>query len=137
MKTKFYICPTCGNIICKIVDSGVTPECCGSPMDELLPKTKDSGLEKHLPVFERLDACTVEVRVGSIPHPTTEEHHIVFVAIETTSGIQIRELDYKNGLAPSAKFCCCTGHLKGIYSYCNLHGLWYKEVNEDDLQSCK
>ena len=137
METKFYLCPTCGNIVCKIIDSGVTPDCCGSPMDELLPKSKDTGVEKHLPVVERLDDCTIVVRVGSVPHPVTAEHHIDFIALETCCGIQIKKLDWSKGKEPGAKFHCPVGKAKGVYSYCNLHGLWYQEISECELHSCK
>ena len=34
---KFYKCNTCGNVITKLVDSGVPVVCCGEKMQELVP----------------------------------------------------------------------------------------------------
>jgi len=123
MEAKFYLCKTCGNIICKVVDSGVTPHCCNSPMTLLEPKTQDAGVEKHLPVITRLDPCTVSVKVGSVPHPSAPEHHIVFIALLTKDGIQIKPLPL-DGKEPEMKFHCAAGEAVAVYSYCNIHGLW-------------
>ncbi len=125
MDVKFYLCRSCGNIICKVVDSGVTPVCCGSEMVLMDPKSVDNGVEKHLPAVEWSDDCTLNVKVGSIPHPTTEEHHIVMIALETVNVVDIRVLDYADGKAPQAVFHCSKDEVKGVYAYCNLHGLWY------------
>ncbi len=123
MEAKFLQCAICGNIVCKVVDSGVTPVCCGSPMHVLEPKTNDVGLEKHLPVAVRLDSCTIQVKVGSAPHPSTPEHHIVFIALLTRGGIEIKPVP-QDGDAPEVKFKCSEGEELAIYSFCNLHGLW-------------
>lgn len=130
MEAKFYLCQTCGNIICKVVDSGVTPHCCNSPMTFLEPKTQDAGLEKHLPVVTRLDPCTIHVKVGSIPHPSMENHHIVFIALLTKNGIQIKHVDYSDGNDPEMKFSCEIGEPVAVYSYCNIHGLWMTNFEE-------
>jgi len=128
MEAKFYLCPTCGNIICKIVDSGVTPVCCGKPMELLAAKSEDVGVEKHLPVITRLDSCTIQVKVGSAPHPSTAEHHIVFIALHKKDclGIKTLAVDGKN---PEITFRCQKGEAIGVYSYCNIHGLWYQKVD--------
>jgi len=128
MEAKFYMCQTCGNIICKIVDSGVTPVCCGKPMALLEVKTEEQFQEKHLPVVERLDACTVKVKVGSVPHPSTAEHHIVFIALLRKDGIDLKPVE-ADGNSPEVTFCCPAGEAVGVYSYCNLHGLWYQEAD--------
>ena len=74
MTTKFYVCPVCGNVIVKLVDSGVTPSCCGQTMKELVPNTTDGKVEAHVPVFERTSPGTIMVSIGSTPHPMTREH---------------------------------------------------------------
>lgn len=121
---KFYICKHCGNIIVKIEDSGVPVVCCSEEMMQLVPKTKDTAYEKHLPVVD-IDGDTVEVRVGSIPHPMEEEHHIAWIVLVTTSGYQIKYLDVPG--EPMATFKT-DEEVIGVYEYCNLHGLWYKEI---------
>ncbi len=128
MDVKFYLCRICGNLICKVVDSGVTPVCCGSEMTLLEPKSKDNGVEKHLPVVEWVNDSTLKVKVGSIPHPTTKEHHIVMIALETLNGLNIRLLDNSKEETPQSLFHCSKSEVKGVYAYCNLHGLWYSSL---------
>lgn len=124
MKTKFYKCRHCGNIIQKIVDSKVPVVCCGEPMEELIPNTVDASTEKHVPVVTRLDECTIKVSVGSVPHPMTEEHHISFIYVETESGgIRVNLKD-----SPEAVICTCNSKPIAVYEYCNLHGLWKTEL---------
>ena len=49
---KIYVCPTCGNIVTMLKDSGVTPHCCGKPMIALHAYTTDAATEKHVPVVD-------------------------------------------------------------------------------------
>lgn len=129
MEAKFLQCLTCGNIICKVVDSGVTPKCCDSFMRLLEPKTNEMGNEKHLPVVTRLDSYTIQVKVGSTPHPSTPEHHIVFIALLTKSGIQIKHIT-QDGEVPTITFDCPQGEAVAVYSFCNIHGLWVTQFSE-------
>lgn len=129
MEVKFYLCLTCGNIVCQVVDSGVTPECCGSEMMLIEPKQVDSGMEKHVPVVSRLDCCTISVKIGELPHPMTRTHHIVMVVLKKLDGIEIKMLDENNeDNEPVAVFSCFEGEAVGVYAYCNLHGMWYTPV---------
>lgn len=129
MATKFFYCKRCGNVVVKVIDSGVVPVCCGEEMIELTPNTIDGMGEKPLPVIERVDDCTVRVKVGSVPHPMLQEHHICFIYVETEHGGCLRYL--KPGKAAVADFCCCKDKIKAVYEYCNIHGLWKMEVTED------
>ena len=120
MATQFFRCRHCGNVIVKFIDSKVPVVCCGEKMEELIPNTEDASNEKHVPVVTRIDKCRIKVEVGSIPHPMLPEHHIAFIYVETdTGGIRI---DLKD--KPEAEICNCTGKIKAVYEYCNLHGLW-------------
>lgn len=119
---KFYQCSHCKNIITYADNKGVPVMCCGEKMQELVPGTVDAALEKHVPVIEK-DGNKVTVKVGSVTHPMLEEHHIVFIAIETKQGSQIKHL--KAGDAPEAVFAIADGdEFVAAYEYCNLHGLW-------------
>ena len=51
---KFYKCSHCGNIVAYVQDNGPKAICCGEEMTELVPKTADSAVEKHVPVVEAL-----------------------------------------------------------------------------------
>ena len=126
MAVKFYKCPHCGNVIVKHVDSGVVPFCCGEVMKELNPKAQDGAVEKHIPVVTKVDDCTLKIEVGSVPHPMTPEHHIAFIYVETENGGQIVNLDPAKPAA--AEFCVCKTPVTAVYEYCNLHGLWVKEM---------
>lgn len=124
MSVKFYRCAHCGNVIMKAVDSGVPVVCCGKPMEELVANTVDASVEKHVPHVSMLDDCTMKVEVGSVRHPMTPEHHIAFIYVETASGgCLVRPKD-----EPVAEFCCCKDKPTSVYEYCNLHGLWKKEL---------
>lgn len=119
---KFYQCSHCKNIITYVDNKGVPLMCCGEKMQELVPGTVDAALEKHVPVVEK-DGNKVSVKVGSVTHPMLEEHYIVFIAIETKNGSQIKYL--KPGEEPAAEFVLADGdEFVAAYEYCNLHGLW-------------
>ena len=126
MATKFFLCTTCGNVVVKAIDSGVDVVCCGKQMKELIPGTDDASMEKHVPVVERIDDCTIRVKVGSMPHPMTKEHHIVFIYLETEHGGQIQYLD-PEGQA-EACFCGCKDRPVAVYEFCNIHGLWKTDI---------
>ena len=123
---KFYRCEHCGNIITFVHSAGVPVMCCGQKMTELVPGTTDGAAEKHVPVVE-VQGSTVQVKVGSVEHPMLPEHFIQFIAIETKHGSQIKYL--QPGEKPQASFVLADGdQLVAAYEYCNLHGLWVKEL---------
>lgn len=107
------------------VASGVTPKCCGSDMQKLKANTSEGSQEKHIPEVEVVDEHTIKVRVGSMPHPMMEDHYIRFVCLETSKGGIIRYLE--PGCEPEVTFCFM-GKPKAVYAYCNIHGLWKKNI---------
>lgn len=125
MKTKFYICRHCGNLVHMIHDAGVPMMCCGQKMDELLPNTVEASGEKHLPAVTVEDGA-VHVNVGSINHPMIPEHYIewIYVQTENSGHLKIR----KPGDDPSAAVCLGDDKPLAVYAYCNLHGLWMTEL---------
>lgn len=123
---KFYICKHCGNMVGMIHNSGVSMICCGEPMTELKPNTVDAAQEKHLPVVA-IEGNIVKVKVGSVEHPMTAEHHIAWIYLETAQGGQRKKLTV--GGKPEAEFALTSGDkVLGVYEYCNLHGLWLTKV---------
>lgn len=135
MKTKFFLCQICGNLIVKIIDSGVEPICCGEPMVELEPNLVDASHEHHVPTFHHTDYGTIVVEIGSQPHPANEAHHICFIYLETTKGCQLQYVT--PGTPARAEFFGCSGSVTAIYAYCNLHGLWKLEVEQPLGCSCQ
>lgn len=121
---KFYKCNHCQNLIEMVDDRKVNPVCCGEKMMELVPGKVDASLEKHVPVVEVKDGV-VEVMVGSVAHPMTEEHLIEWIVVETEKGVYRKNL--KAGDAPMARFMLLDDEkVVNVYAYCNLHGLWQK-----------
>lgn len=121
--TKFFKCRHCGNVVEKVVDSGVAVVCCGEKMEELVPNTVEASGEKHIPVVTRIDENTIKVEVGSVAHPMLPEHHIAFIYVETESGgIRVNLTD-----KPQATIVCPSKPI-AVYEYCNIHGLWKVEL---------
>lgn len=124
-KLVFYKCEHCGNIAVKLYDTGVPLYCCGEEMVELAVDT-DGAPEKHVPVVEVADDV-MRVQVGEIEHPMIEEHYIVFIALETEHGCQVRQLH--PGQKPQAGFVVDPADpAVRVYAYCNIHGLWVTEL---------
>ena len=118
---KFFKCNHCGNIVSYVQDNGPKVICCGEEMVELVPKTADSAVEKHVPVVE-VEGNLVKVIVGSTLHPMAEEHSIQWIALETEQGEQLKYL--KPGQEPVVTFQLVPGDkVVAAYEYCNLHGL--------------
>ena len=122
MEMKFYICPTCGQIVAIVKGTKVPVMCCGKPMKELVPGETDAAVEKHVPVYE-VEGNIVKVTVGSVDHPMTPEHYIEWIAIQTKYGNQRKKLSPES--EPKTCFALCEGdEVLAVYAYCNLHSLW-------------
>lgn len=120
---KFYVCPICGNVIELIDGNEKNIKCCGRNMELLEANTKDASLEKHVPSCKVSDG-KVEVTVGDVLHPMTEEHYIMWIALVKDNKITIVNLTPKD--EPKATFNYEENST--VYAYCNLHGLWKKEI---------
>ena len=123
---KFYKCEHCGNVAVKVYDKKVPLMCCGEKMVELTANTTDAATEKHVPVVS-LDGAKLDVVVGEVEHPMTEEHLITMIVLETKKGFQVAELTAED--APKASFAIAEGdEAVAVYEYCNLHGLWVAQL---------
>ena len=128
--TKIWKCRACGMVLEEVVSCGndgtCIPECCGKPLFECKPGVSDGAMEKHVPVFEETSSG-VKVSVGSVLHPMTPEHHIVWIEIIVPDGRVFRKyLDQT--ASPEAFFDFIPEPGSVIREYCNLHGLWIAEV---------
>lgn len=125
---EFYRCSVCGNLMIKLVDSGLTPQCCGRDMEILKAGETDGTWEKHIPVW-RMDGCKLMVQVGEDLHPMSESHMIVCIVVKTNTGIHIRM--FKATDEPEACFKLCKEEeVESIYEFCNVHSLWKAGVEE-------
>ncbi len=124
MEKKFFICKHCKNLIGMIEDSGVPIICCGEPMSELIANTEEASYEKHIPEVALKDD-KVAVIVGEVIHPMLPEHHINWIFLETEMGGQRKVCKD----TPTAVFSLAGGDKPvAVYAYCNLHGLWKREI---------
>ena len=127
-RVEFYECETCGNVMVKLVDGGVTPVCCGKPMKRVEPKSGDEGTEKHTPIVLVNDE-RVTVTIGEIAHPMEEDHFIGFAVLENGRGFDVKEL--KTNGYPVAQFLLNEDEeVRHVYAWCNKHGLWEAKKKE-------
>lgn len=122
---KYYICERCGNIHEVVHDSGVNPVCCGQKMTRLEAGVVEASHEKHIPVVT-VEGNTVKIDVGSVAHPMSAEHSILWVSLLTTKGSYRKNLEV--GAAPVVSFTLTDEEPVAAYAYCNLHGLWKSDI---------
>ena len=114
LRTKFHVCPVCGNIIHSTGDSVIS--CCGITLPALEAEAADEDHAVHIEAVEDEYFLTID-------HPMTKQHYISFVAYVTSDRVQLVKL-YPEGNAETRL------HLRGfgmLYWYCNHHGLFKKK----------
>ena len=116
---KFYKCPICGNIIGLIHGNIQAVTCCGRKMEELVANVEDAAVEKHVPVYERIEDEIV-VKVGEVEHPMEKEHYIMWIALVSENRTT------RVALYPEQSTETRLPYIPGssLYAYCNKHGLW-------------
>jgi superoxide reductase len=118
---QIFKCAKCGNIV-EVLHAGAGElVCCGEPMARQIENTVDAAAEKHVPVIEKTETG-YKVKIGSVPHPMTEEHHIEWIQLLVPDGRTCRKF-LKPGDAPEAEFPAQAENVSAR-EYCNLHGLW-------------
>ena len=120
---KLFKCNKCGNIFEALEFNSDNITCCGEKCIELKCNNVDASFEKHVPYVE-IDEDEVMVRVGEVSHPMDEDHYIMWIAaVYSDSTVRIN-------LKPNEEPVAYFDYEKGmkIYAYCNLHGLWEKEI---------
>ena len=120
LKSLFYVCPVCGNVIFARGDAMIS--CCGIQLPALVAEETD---EAHAVKTERIED---EIYV-SLSHPMTKEHFLPFIAYMTADGCEIRAL-YPEGSAEARFFCRGAGW---IYFCCNRHGLYRHRLDRTKL----
>ena len=121
--TVFYKCPICGNVI-GLIDGDINHMmCCGRKMELLVANSEDAAVEKHVPVYERVEDEIV-VKVGSIEHPMDKDHYIMWIAQVSDNQTTRVRLYPEQGIEVRFKYIPNST----IYAYCNKHGLWKTEV---------
>jgi desulfoferrodoxin ferrous iron-binding domain len=118
---KFIKCEDCESIAVVLSDG----KCCSGENKELVPNTVDAAVEKHVP-YVVIEGNVLKVQVGEVEHPMLKEHYIQWIAVETKSGLMVKKLQPEQ--KPFAQFNIEGEEVVAVYEYCNLHGLWKKEM---------
>ena len=119
-KLEIYKCNLCGNIVEVLHGGDGELVCCGEPMKKLIEKTEDQGMEKHVPVIEKIDGGFL-VKVGSVTHPMETEHYIEWIEL-IADGKVYREY-LSPSMSPEATFIVDSKDVTAR-EHCTLHGLW-------------
>ena len=115
LRTKFYVCPICGNILHATGNALIS--CCGITLPPLEAEDMDDA---HRPVIEPVE----DEHFITVPHPMTKQHYISFLAYLTSDRLQLVKL-YPEGNAETRL------RLRGrgmLYLYCNYHGLMKQRI---------
>ena len=120
---RFYKCKVCGNIIGLIHGNSNNIKCCGEEMELLVANSVDAAVEKHVPVYEKVENEII-VRVGETEHPMEADHYIMWIA--QVSEDRTTRVRLCPGQSTEVRFPNIPKST--LYAYCNKHGLWKKEI---------
>lgn len=115
LRSKFYCCPVCGNILHAMGDAMIS--CCGVALPPLEAEEMD---EAHKITLQPVE----DERFVTVDHEMTKRHYLSFLAYVTTDRVQLVKL-YPEGNAE------CRLNIRGrgvLYLYCNRHGLMKQKI---------
>ena len=115
LRSKFYVCPVCGNVI--RATGEVLVSCCGITLPPLEAEDTD---EEHSIAIEKVE----DEYFVTVNHDMTKAHYISFIAHVTTDRVQLQKF-YPEGNAETRFSLRGRGYL---YIYCNRHGLMKKKI---------
>ncbi len=115
LRSHFYICPLCGNIL--HATGNAVMSCCGIPLPPLEAEATDTD---HPLTIEKVE----DEYFVTVPHPMTKDHYISFIAHLTMDRLQMVKF-YPEGNAET-RFSLRGGGF--LYLYCNKHGLMKKKL---------
>ena len=115
LRSKFYVCPVCGNAMYALGDTVVS--CCGITLPALEAEEPD---DDHTITIETVE----DEHFITVHHPMTKQHYISFVAFVTSDRLQFVKL-YPEGNAQTRLQLRDRGY---PYAYCNQHGLFKKKI---------
>jgi superoxide reductase len=121
-KKAVYKCEGCGVIVESLWNGNESLFCCDKVMKQLTENTTDAAKEKHVPVIER-NGTKIKVKIGSIPHPMTKEHYILFIELIAGKKVYRHDLSEEDTIA-EAEFLVEENVPLIAREFCNLHGLW-------------
>ncbi len=111
LRTQFYVCPICGNVIHSVGPAVIT--CHGITLPPLSAEEPD---DRHAVTVEPVE----DEYFVSVAHEMTREHHISFLAAVSPDRVQLVKL-YPEGSAEARFKRNC---VKRLYYYCSRDGLF-------------
>ena len=120
LRSKFYVCPVCNNIIRTVGDAVIS--CCGITLPPLDAEDTD---ENHQITIEKVE----DEHFVTVNHDMTKEHYISFVAYLTSDRVHLVKF-YPEGNAETRLNFRGNGVL---YIYCNKHGLMKQKNIRENL----
>lgn len=115
LRSKFYVCPVCGNVIRTTGNAVIS--CCGIALPPLEAEETD---EVHEIKIEKVE----DEYFLSVNHEMTKTHFISFIAHLTSDKVNFVKF-YPEGNAETRLQLRGKGYL---YIYCNKHGLMKQKV---------
>ncbi len=115
LRSKFYVCPVCGNVIRTTGDTVIS--CCGIALPPLEAEEVD---EAHEITVEKVE----DEHFFTVNHEMSKTHFISFIAYLTSDRVQFVKF-YPEGNAETRLQLRGRGYL---YIYCNRHGLFKKKI---------
>ena len=116
-KSRFYVCPVCGNVIQAIGEAVMI--CCGITLPPLEAEIPDSEHTINIEIVEDEYYVTVD-------HPMTKTHYISFLAAVSDQSVQLTKLYPEGGAETRFKI----NRVERIYAYCNRHGLFMLDLRK-------
>ena len=116
LRSKFYVCPICGNVVHSIGEAVIS--CCGISLPSLEAENMD---ENHEICIEKVE----DENFVTVNHPMEKSHYISFIAYVTGDRMNFVKL-YPEGNAETRFQLRGSGF---IYIYCNKHGLMKQRIN--------
>lgn len=110
-RSKFYVCPVCGNIIVATGEASIS--CHGV---SLIPLETEEPDEHHAITVERSDGELY----ARIQHPMTKQHYISFIAAISPNRVQLVKTYPESNAEARFKI----DYVRAIYYYCNKDGLF-------------
>ena len=121
LKSRFYVCPVCGNVLFARGDALIS--CCGIQLPALETEEQDPA--------HRLETQRAEDEIYvSAAHPMSKDHYLSFIAYMTPDSCEIKAL-YPEGSAEARFFYRGSGWL---YYYCNRHGLFRQRLDIREMK---
>ena len=115
LRSRFYVCPVCNNIIRTMGDAAIS--CHGITLPPIEAEDCD---EQHKITLEKVE----DDQFVTVHHDMTKDHFISFVCYVSSDRVQFIKF-YPEGNAEARMTLRGRGYL---YMYCNKHGLMRKKV---------